>query len=149
MVYLNKTVAFSVDAANIGIPKTNSQMQEVHLLNIQSSAFEELKKAGIYCAYPGYRHHITIGEVSRQPHPALNKSILMREILGSESEISREVNTIVFSSSPQNIKSQTATEMFGFGTKLPSGKIRLWSFNTPDTSSQKHDEIRSNSVYRP
>ena len=42
-----------------------------------------------------------------------------------------------------------AVQMAGlFGSRLPSGKIRLWSFSSSDDIPQK-GEVRSNNVYRP
>ena len=152
MVYLNKTIHFTIEEAAIGIPKTNSQMQKIHTINIQSPIIDELKKKGIFCPYPGYKNHITIGEARRKPHFSLNKGMPLSEILDNGSVVSNRLQGIMFSPTPRptvDMSTDHTSKLVGYGAKLHSGRVQLWSFNKPDsTPLEKNDEIRSNQVYR-
>lgn len=117
IVYINKTVTFSIIGAYQGIPKTNSRMAGTHQLKINSPELDALaEEDGLRCPFPGYTHHITFAEQSRKAHPALTALGLITEHL-NKSDRSRKLKSLlgdiaINKELPVTLKNQeTAEEM--------------------------------------
>jgi hypothetical protein len=97
ILYLNKTISFSITGAYYGVPKTNSRIKACHQLEIVSQELEELRKNGLYCEYEDYSYHITFAEESREAYKALEEVRSLDEVL-RDNDSSNLLKSIIFSS---------------------------------------------------